>query len=66
MRKRPIPHKRGNILRPFLQARKQELIDYAIRHDLNWVEDPTNYDPDYCERNRIREAILRLKEVNYE
>jgi tRNA(Ile)-lysidine synthetase-like protein len=66
MRKRPIPHRRGNILRPFLLARKQELIDYAIRHNLTWVEDPTNYDPDYCERNRIREAILRLRDVNYE
>lgn len=66
MRKRPIPHRRGNIVRPFLKAKKQELINYAVRHNLFWVEDPTNQDPDYCERNRIREAIVRLREVVYE
>jgi tRNA(Ile)-lysidine synthetase-like protein len=62
MRKQFIPHKRGNIIRPFLNVKKQELIDYAIYHNLHWVEDPTNHDSEYCERNRIREAILRMRE----
>lgn len=63
MRKKCIPHKRGNILRPFLKVKKTELINYANYHKLNWVEDPTNSDESYCERNKIREAILRMREA---
>jgi len=63
MRNRPIPYKRGNIIRPFLKVSKKEIIQYCLYHNLSWVEDPTNSDPDYCERNRIRKAILKLRET---
>lgn len=61
MRNKPIPYQRDNILRPFLLVSKKEIVDYCLNHNLSWVEDPTNTDADYCERNRIRKAILNLR-----
>lgn len=44
------------IKRPLLKMTKQEIKDYAVRHGLEWREDPTNQETNY-KRNQIR-AIL--------
>ena len=47
------------IERPLLSKRKSELYDYALLHDLEWVEDSTNQTDTYL-RNRIRRKAGRL------
>lgn len=47
---------RSGIQRPLLDKTKRELIDYALEHKLEWVEDHTNASDDY-QRNRIRKRI---------
>jgi len=45
------------LLRPLLGVTKQELLDYAGQHGLNWREDSTNQDDSYL-RNYVRHNIL--------
>jgi tRNA(Ile)-lysidine synthetase-like protein len=49
----------GDIERPLLGYSKAELVAYAIKNDLEWVEDVTNYSPKYL-RNRVRDLTARL------
>ena len=59
-----IPYSRKNVIRPFLLTSKQEIIDYAIRNNLEWIEDPSNSESNYS-RNKIRnEVIPVLKSIN--
>lgn len=52
------------LVRPLLAVRRSALLDYAARHGLAWVEDPTNADPAFA-RNRVRHVILpELARVN--
>lgn len=46
----------SDIYRPLLAKTKQELIDYAIEHQLEWCEDSTNSSNAYL-RNRLRTRI---------
>lgn len=52
-----MPQKNDYILRPLLNIRKQELLDYARQTSLEWVEDATNQLTDYT-RNYLRHEIL--------
>ena len=45
------------LLRPLLDVSRDTLHDYARRHDLTWVEDPSNTRTDY-DRNFLRHDIL--------
>ena len=47
----------GHLLRPFLDYRQAEILDYAHAHKLRWVEDPTNTDTRY-DRNLLRQQLL--------
>jgi tRNA(Ile)-lysidine synthase len=49
----------ADIVRPLLGYSKAELVDYAIKHRLEWVEDETNYSQRYF-RNRVRDKATRL------
>lgn len=44
------------VARPLLQFTKSDLINYALKHRLEWVEDATNQTDKYL-RNRTRRAI---------
>lgn len=46
----------SDIVRPLLGHTKQELLDYAEEHSLNWHEDSTNASNVYL-RNRIRRKL---------
>lgn len=58
-------HRRGlvslksseQLLRPLMRVSKQQIIDYAQKHQLDWVEDATNHDLKYL-RNYIRHKII--------
>jgi tRNA(Ile)-lysidine synthase len=46
-----------NIIRPFLNLEKQELIDYALSNGINWREDKSNSSLDY-QRNLWRNKYI--------
>jgi tRNA(Ile)-lysidine synthetase-like protein len=45
-----------DICRPLLNMTKAEIIAYAVKHNLTWTEDETNYSAGYF-RNRVRDMI---------
>ena len=48
---------RGKLLRPLLSVERNEILAYARRHDLVWVEDTSNFDT-ALDRNYLRHEIL--------
>jgi tRNA(Ile)-lysidine synthase len=53
------PFASGLLIRPFLLYSRQQLLDYATEHNLDWVEDSSNSDSRY-DRNYMRHEILPL------
>jgi len=47
----------NRVLRPFLNISQQVILEYAAKHDLHWIDDPSNTDTRY-DRNRIRHEVL--------
>lgn len=47
----------GYSVKPFLACSKKQLIRYAKKHKLRWVEDPTNYDGSNA-RSRMRAGLV--------
>lgn len=47
----------GRLLRPLLAFSRDDLLDYASRHQLVWVEDPSNQDNRF-DRNFLRNEVL--------
>ena len=47
----------GRMLRPLLGFSRKSLHDYATRHGLEWVDDPSNLDQRF-DRNYLRNEIL--------
>jgi len=43
--------------RPFLTVPKKEIMGWMTAHDLDWLEDSTNYDPKYL-RARMRQNLI--------
>lgn len=59
-----IPPVNGNVVRPMLPFSREEIVEYARKHNLEWVEDSSNRETKYL-RNKIRhEVIPGLKGVN--
>lgn len=62
--KQTISHKKSKLLveadivRPLLRYSKCELNEWVARHQLPFMEDPTNTDSQYADRNFIRNEIL--------
>ena len=57
--------KQGDIVRPFLEQTREELVTYARAHNIPHVEDHTNADPNAAARTYLRHEILpRLKHLN--
>ncbi|MEG0457754.1 MAG: tRNA lysidine(34) synthetase TilS, partial [Oscillospiraceae bacterium] len=51
-----IPPKRGNIIRPLINCTRNEIENYCIENNLEFVIDSTNLEIDYS-RNKIRHCI---------
>ena len=53
-----IPFERGeNIYRPFLMTEKKSIKRYAEKHNVLWIEDPSNSGTNYM-RNYVRKHIV--------
>jgi tRNA(Ile)-lysidine synthase len=48
---------RGRLLRPMLGVSGEAIHDYATRHGLSWIEDPSNADSRF-DRNYLRNEVL--------
>jgi len=54
----------GWLVRPLMGVRREQILDYARRHGLRWIEDPANADLGF-DRNAIRHGILRRLEERH-
>ena len=50
---------KGKLVRPLLGFSKDDILSYAMKNDLKWVEDESNQSSDY-DRNFIRNEIIPL------
>ena len=63
-RVRKIHSARDNLLRPFLNLSKEQILEYCNYHGLKYMVDPSNTDVSF-DRNKIRHKILPLiQEIN--
>jgi tRNA(Ile)-lysidine synthase len=59
-----IPLVRDNVVRPFLTTKKEELVSWCTRHEVEWCHDKSNDDTKYI-RNYVRKNIVpHALEVN--
>ena len=62
---RSIPRQRGNVIRPMLDIRRDEILAYNKENSVFFVTDSTNLTDDYS-RNKIRHNVLpALSEVSH-
>ncbi|AXY72796.1 tRNA lysidine(34) synthetase TilS [Paraflavitalea soli] len=61
---RGILPKQGKIVRPLLFAKKDELLEFAKAHQLDWVEDSSNEQDKYA-RNYVRHQVVPLLQKIY-
>lgn len=52
-----IPYRNKNVIRPLLLTEKHDIIQWALKNDLKWIEDESNNDVKFS-RNRIRHNII--------
>ena len=61
-----IPPVRGRIVRPLIEATRDDVLEYLSKRGIRYVTDPSNLKPDYL-RNRLRmELFPLLKKCNPE
>ena len=54
----------GMLIRPLLEVSQKDINQYALQHDLQWIEDPSNQDTQF-DRNYLRHDILPLLEQRW-
>lgn len=54
---RLIPYMNGNVIRPFLLTPKSEIIKWAKKNNIPYIDDPSNLDTSYM-RNFIRHSMM--------
>jgi len=52
-----IPYRNQNVIRPFRQTRKSDFVRWCKKHNVEWVEDGSNFDTKYM-RNYVRHNIM--------
>lgn len=57
-----MPVENKNVFRPFLLTEKTDLVVYAVKHGLTWWDDPTNHDPAFSLRSRVRNRLVPVAE----
>lgn len=57
-----MPIENKNVFRPFLLTEKTDLVVYALKHGLTWWDDPTNHDPAFSLRSRVRNRLVPVAE----
>lgn len=60
-----IPYRHAVCIRPFRLWKRQEILQYALNHDVPYVEDPSNSQPLIFKRAYIRHKIVpQVKGLN--
>jgi tRNA(Ile)-lysidine synthase len=54
-----LPPAEGDLVRPFVRARRQAILAHLARHDVPYAADPSNLDPRFL-RARVRHELLPL------
>ena len=54
-----FPFERGVIARPMLGVPGDDIEAYARKHDVDWIDDPSNNDSSF-DRNFVRRDVLSL------
>ena len=54
----------GFLVRPMLEIKRKQIVDYALENNLNWIEDESNIDPK-IPRNFIRNIIFPILEKKW-
>ncbi len=57
-----LPPRSDRLIRPFVRARRSDVIAHVDRHDLPHAHDPTNQDPRFL-RTRVRREAMPLLEL---
>jgi tRNA(Ile)-lysidine synthase len=52
-----IPYQRNNVIRPFMLTEKETLLQWCLKHEVEYLDDPCNFDNGYS-RVRIRQNVL--------
>lgn len=47
-----------NVVKPLLTTTKEEIYQYAKDNSVPWIEDPSNINPEFCQRNLIRAELV--------
>ncbi len=55
---RYMEYRHANIVRPFICTKKIDILEYAYKHKILHLEDPSNADVEFAARNRIRHEIM--------
>jgi len=58
------PFAAGVLLRPLLDISQEDVKQYALQHQLQWVEDPSNQDTQF-NRNFLRQEVIPLLEQRW-
>ena len=53
-----IPYRNGNVIRPFLMTPKSEILSWAERKNIQYLDDPSNEDERYM-RSIVRHKIMK-------
>lgn len=56
-----LPPRADALVRPFIRARRADILKHLKRHRLPFAEDPSNHDPRFL-RSRVRHEVLPLLE----
>jgi tRNA(Ile)-lysidine synthase len=54
-----LPPRSAHLIRPFVRARRTDIVAHAERHGIPFAHDPTNRDPRFL-RTRVRHELLPL------
>jgi len=54
----------GLLCRPMLGFLREEIVSYAVEQNLNWIDDPSNFDTDF-DRNFLRHEVVPLLETRW-
>jgi len=54
----------GLLCRPLLGFLREEIVSYAVTNNLNWIDDPSNFDTDF-DRNFLRHDVVPLLETRW-
>lgn len=57
-----LPPEQGQLIRPLIRARKQDVVRHLERHGLGYASDPSNADRRYL-RVRVRHEVMPLLEA---